>query len=73
MKTTSASLPDETEIKPAGKARAILVLILEWMSQKINFMTGVFKEGVGQSEEWQLSWENTFKEKSCVYKHLVCK
>lgn len=47
MKTTSASLPDETEIKPAGKAQAILVLILEWMSQKINFMTGVFKEGVG--------------------------
>ena len=72
MKTTSASLPDETEIKPAGKAQAILVLILEWMSQKINFMTGVFKEGVGQSEEWQLSWEDTIKEKS-VYKHLVCK
>ena len=47
MKTTSESLPDETEIKPAGKAQAILVLILEWMSQKINFMTGVFKEGVG--------------------------
>ena len=39
MKTTSASLHDEIEIKPAGKALAILVSILEWMSQKINFMT----------------------------------
>jgi len=39
MKTTSASLHDEIEIKLAGKALAILVSILEWMSQKINFMT----------------------------------
>ena len=39
MKTASASLRDEIEIKPAGKALAILVSILEWMSQKINFMT----------------------------------
>ena len=39
MKTASASLRDEIEIKPAGKALAILVSILEWMSQKINSMT----------------------------------